>query len=251
MKISKGMEIHHDGDLPKQTGLGTSSSFTVGLLNSLHALKGEMTTPLQLAKEAIHVERNMCGDNVGSQDQITAAHGGLNHINFSPGDNVTVKPIILPTDKLKLFQNHLMLFFTGFSRLSTEIAAEQIKNMPKKEKELKTMYKMVDEGIDTLTGKGDISDFGRLLNESWQLKRTLGEKVSTDTIDAIYNKALNAGAIGGKLCGAGGGGFILLFVEPDKQPAVIKAMDNYLHVPFEFEWRGSQIIFIAPNSDAK
>jgi len=242
------MEIHHDGDLPKQTGLGSSSSFTVGLLNVLHSLRGEMMAPMDLAKEAIHVERNMCHDNVGSQDQVTAAFGGLNRLRFMPGDVITVQPVTISAERLSLFQSHLMLFFTGFSRISSEVAAEQIQNMSKKQTELSEMQAMVDTGLKVLVNNGDIRDFGRLMNESWQIKRTLSSKVSSPEIDVIYGKALKAGAIGGKLCGAGGGGFMLLFVEPDKQLTVRQALKNYLYVPFEFEWSGSQIIFFRPNS---
>jgi D-glycero-alpha-D-manno-heptose-7-phosphate kinase len=248
LSITDGLEIHHDGDLPKQTGLGTSSSFAVGLLHVLHALHGRMVTPMQLAMEAIHVERNMCHEAVGSQDQVAAAHGGLNHIRFAPGDVITVHPVTVSAQRKELFQRHLMLFFTGFSRLGSEVAAEQIKNTPGKENELKTMQEFVAEGIRILTDAPDILSFGRLLHEGWKLKRSLSSKVSNDQIDSMYNMALKAGATGGKLCGAGGGGFLLLFVEPDKQPAVRKALKDYLYVPFEIESLGSQIIVFQPDA---
>ena len=246
LSITEGLEIHHDADLPARTGLGSSSSFTVGMLNVLHALRGEMSTPMQLAREATHVERDLCRENVGSQDQVLAAHGGVNHIEFMPGDIQTVHPITLSRQRIGLLQDHLMLFFTGFSRTASEIAAEQIKNTPKKENELSTMQSLVGQGIKVLSGNGDIRAFGKLLHEGWQLKRTLSAKISNDTIDAIYEKALKAGAIGGKLCGAGGGGFLLLFVEPDRRKGMIEELKDYLHVPFEFEWLGSQIIFYQP-----
>lgn len=249
LNITNGVEIHHDGDLPKQTGLGTSSSFTVGLLHTLHALRGEMTFPMQLAEEAIHVERDLCGDNVGSQDQVTTACGGLNVIRFAPGNRITVHPLTLSAQRVNQLQSHLLLCFTGFSRTASEIAADQIRNIPSKGKELHAMQEMVKESITILTGKNDIKDFGKLLVEGWKLKRSLSKSISNERIDAIYREAMDAGAIGGKLCGAGGGGFILLFVEPDKQPSVIKALDKYLFVPFEFEWLGSQIIFFQPSRD--
>ena len=248
MKISEGLEIHHDGDLPKQSGLGTSSSFAVGLLNAVHALKGEMTTPDQLAREAICVERDLCGDNVGSQDQVTTANGGFNMIRFLPGDIVTAHPMVLPAPRLGLFQRHLMLLFTGFSRVASEIAAEQIRNIPRKEAELHAMQTMVQEGVDILCKGRDMREFGSLLHESWKLKRTLSSRISNQNIDAIYDKARTAGALGGKLCGAGGGGFLLLFVEPDKHASVRHALNDHLHVPFSFDWLGSRIIFYQPDS---
>lgn len=246
MSITEGLDIHHDGDLPKQTGLGTSSSFAVGLLNALHALKGEMTTPEQLAQEATRVERDLCGDNVGSQDQVTAAHGGFNLIRFMPGNIITVHPVLLPPERLESFQDHLMLVFTGFSRVASEIAAEQIENTPKRETELHTMQDMVEKGVDILRDGQDIRRFGELMHEGWQLKRTLSARISNDEIDAIYDEARQAGALGGKLCGAGGGGFLLLFVEPHKQESVREAMKDRLHVPFSFDWLGSRIIFYQP-----
>ena len=251
MRIEQGLEIHHDGDLPKQSGLGTSSSFAVGLLNVLHALRGEMTTPDQLAREAIHVERDLCRDNVGSQDQVTAAHGGFNYVRFLPGDIVTVHPITISPERLDLFQKHLMLFFTGFARVASSIAAEQIQNIPKKETELHALQALVEEGMEILREGRDLREFGKIMNEGWQLKRTLSSKISNDGIDALYQKALDNGAIGGKLCGAGGGGFLLLFVEPGKQASVREALRDYLHVPFSFDWLGSRIIFYQPNPQDK
>ena len=246
MKITDGIEIHHDGDLPKQTGLGTSSSFAVGMLNVLHALRGEMATSMQLAKEAIHVERDLCKENVGSQDQVTPACGGLNCIDFSANDTIRVRPLPLVAERNKLFQDHLMLFFTGFSRIASSIAKEQIENIPSKGSELTTMQQMVEEGVSILSGRGDILAFGELLNEGWKLKRTLSRKITNEQIDDLYAKAMSSGATGGKLCGAGGGGFLLLFVPPEKQPAVMTAMDSCLHVPFEFETDGSRIILFQP-----
>jgi len=246
MDVSHGLEIHHDGDLPKQTGLGTSSSFTVGLLNALYALRGEMTTPMQLTREAIHVERNMCGDRVGSQDQTTAAHGGLNVLTFAPNDNITVKPVTMATNDLQSFQDHLMLFFTGFSRISSTITGEQIENIPKTTTQLHTMSEMVTEGVDILTRQKDLRAFGALLHEGWQLKQSLSSKISNTALKDMYDTARKAGALGGKLCGAGGGGFFLFVVEPERQAAVKEALKNLLHVPFRFDHSGAQIIVYKP-----
>ena len=244
--IRDGIEIHHDGDLPKMTGLGTSSSFAVGLLHALHALRGEFRSKMQLAEEAIHVERDRCGDRVGSQDQVSAAFGGLNHVRFAPDDSIAVEPVPLPAERMAAFQDSLLLFFTGFSRYSSEVVAEQLQNVPNKNKELSEMAAMVDEGLRILADGGDLADFGRLLHESWLLKRSLSSRVSTPEIDAMYETARKAGAIGGKITGAGGGGFLLLYVEPDRQPAVRQALSHLLHVPFDLDHAGSQIIFSNP-----
>jgi len=246
MRIQQGLEIHHDGDLPARAGLGSSSSFTVGMLHALHALRGEMPARLQLALEAIHVERDLIRENVGSQDQVTAACGGLNYISFAPGDKIIIQPVTLTLQRLQLLQRHLLLVFTGFSRTASEIAAEQIKNTPSRKKELHAMRALVDEAVKTLTTNGDIRDFGKLLHEGWKLKRSISARISNNHVDDVYDQALAAGAIGGKLLGAGGGGFMLLFVEPDKQPVVRAKLAHLLHVPFAFESLGSQIIFYEP-----
>lgn len=242
-KIDKGVEIHHDGDLPARAGLGTSSSFTVGLLNALYALKGKMTAKRQLALNAIHVEQQKIKENVGSQDQVTAAFGGLNKIMFDGDHEFVVQPVTIKPEKYNLLQKHLMLFFTGFSRTASDIAGEQIKKTPEKEKELKRMTEMVDEAVDILNDDLNLINFGKLLHESWMIKRKLTNKITTDKIDRIYENALKAGAIGGKLLGAGGGGFILLFVEPKKQKKVRDKLKNLLYVPFKFEQLGSQIVY--------
>jgi len=243
MKIDRGVEIHHDGDLPARAGLGTSSSFTVGLLNALYALKGKMVTKRQLAFDAIHIEQNMIKENVGSQDQITAAFGGFNKIEFNGEEEFKVQPVTLSEEKFQALKDHMMLFFTGFSRTASEIAHEQIKKTQDKKIELKRMAEMVDEAIVILNENSDLTDFGKLLHENWMIKRKLTDKISTNEIDKIYNDAIKAGALGGKLLGAGGGGFILIFVEPDKQKNVMKKLKNLLYVPFRFEKLGSQIIY--------
>ena len=247
LKIKEGVEIHHDGDLPARTGLGSSSSFTVGLLNALYALKGIMPTKERLAQEAIYIEQEKCKENVGCQDQALAASGGFNTIEFGGSDHLRIRKVTIAGEKLKLLEDHLMMFFTGFSRRASDIAAYQIQNIPKKKKELKAMYQMTVEAIDILNGK-NILAFGKLLNESWQLKRTLSDKISSLYIDELYQKARKAGAIGGKLLGAGGGGFILVFAPPERQPGIRAALKNMLEIPFKFESLGSQIIFYQPNS---
>lgn len=247
MNISDGLEIHHDGDLPARSGLGSSSSFTVGLLNTLYALRGEMITKQRLALEAIHVEQNMIKENVGSQDQVSASYGGLNKISFNRDESINTAPIILDKYKLENLQNHLMLFFTGFSRIASEIAVEQIKNIPQNKKNLEVISAMVDKAINILQSSDDICDFGKLLNDSWKIKRGLSDKISNPNIDAIYENALNAGAIGGKLLGAGGGGFMLIFARPSDQGKIKERLKKLLLVPWQFENSGSQIVVYHPN----
>ncbi|MBU2250977.1 MAG: kinase [Candidatus Omnitrophica bacterium] len=247
MNLDKGVEIHHDGDLPARTGLGSSSSFTVGLLNALYALKGNMITKKQLALEAIHIEQERIKEHVGSQDQTIAAFGGFNKITFN-SHNIEVQPVTVDLEKMQHFQKHLMLFFTGFSRTASEIAEEQIRKTANKKKELSAMHEMVAAAMDILNqSKDSYDEFGKLLNENWMLKRSLTSKISTPVIDEIYESAIRAGASGGKLLGAGGGGFILFFVKPELQPQVRKALGELLYVPFKFDTLGSQIIYYAPD----
>jgi len=241
--IEEGIEMVHTSDIPARSGIGSSSSFTVGLLNSLYALKGQMTTKRQLAREAIHVEQSVIGENVGCQDQVAASFGGFNKIEFGNGHEFYVYPVTISSDKLETFQDHLMLFFTGFSRNATDIAAEQIKLIPKKKVELMEMMAMVDRGIDILNGNiSNIEDFGTLLHESWMLKRSLSDIISNSTIDAIYETARNAGCLGGKLLGAGSGGFLLLFAPPGIQHRIKEKLRGLMHVPFRFENLGSQVV---------
>ena len=247
MNLDRSIELHHDADLPARTGLGSSSTFTVGLLNALYALKGKMVTKRQLALEAIDIEQNWIKENVGSQDQTTAAFGGLNKIEFGDEQQIQVKPITVNAKRIQLLQDHLMLFFTGFARIASEIAGEQIKKTPARKNELMRMYEMVDDAIEILNGSdSDITDFGRLMHETWMIKRGLTNKITTPEIDKIYGAALEAGALGGKLLGAGGGGFILFFVPPEDQPKVKERLKDLLYVPFKFESLGSQIIYYAP-----
>lgn len=247
MKFLDMHDLHvvYDSDLPARSGLGSSSSFAVGLLNGFHALKGKYVDRHRMAEEAIYVERELCAESGGWQDQVAVAFGGLNRIDFRNG-GFTVHPVIITKTKKQLLNDHLMLFFTGFSRVSAEIADAQMKATKSKTAELLEMLKLVDEGEWILTNKCDICEFGRLLDHTWRLKRGLTSKISTDSIDAIYQKALNAGAIGGKLMGAGGGGFIMIFAEPDRHTAIKRALDGLLYVPFAFEDGGAQILYYAP-----
>lgn len=244
--IEDGVELHHDGDLPARTGLGSSSSFTVGLLHALYGLKGMMPSKLQLAMEAIHIEQERLREHVGCQDQIMAAFGGLNRVDFAADGSFTISPVIIDAERLTRLQDHLMLCFTGFSRTASEIAADQIKATAGKTAELRAMYQMVAQAMAILQGQGDLDAFGRLLDESWRLKRTLTARISTPQIDELYDAARRAGALGGKLLGAGGGGFLLLFVRPEEQARVKRALGGLLHVPFRFETLGSRIIFYEP-----
>jgi len=246
MKVSKGVEIHYDADLPARTGLGSSSSFTVGMLHALYALKGRMPTKRQLALEAIKLEQGPMKENVGSQDQVMAAFGGFNLVEFRGECDIRVYPVHVSLDRVDLLQKHFMLFFTGFSRIASEVAHEQITNIPRRKKELKEMYQMVYRGLDILKDNGRIDRFGKLLHESWKLKRTLSSKVSTPAIDDIYAAARSAGAKGGKLLGAGGGGFLLIFADPKAQKKIRQKLKKLLYVPFRFDGLGSQIIFYSP-----
>jgi len=243
MDIKEGLEIHHDGDLPARTGLGSSSAFTVGLIHALYGLKGLMPTKMQLAKDAIHIEQEMIKESVGCQDQVLVAFGGLKRFDFNHEESIDIKPIMMPAKRYEALQDHLMLFFTGFSRIASTVASEQIKETPNRVPELTQMQLMVGDAIKILNEGNDLLDFGRLLNESWQLKRSLTNKITTPEIDDIYNTAIKSGAVGGKLLGAGGGGFILLFVSPELRSHVKESLHGLLHVPFRFEKQGSQIIF--------
>ena len=248
LQIASGIELHHDGDLPAKAGLGSSSSFTVGLLHALYGLKGHMPSKVQLANDAIYLEQALLKEHVGSQDQVMAAFGGLTRVDFPTAKTFHVSPIILEEERLAQLQDHLMLFFTGLSRTASEVAADQVRATPSKGPELRAMYQMVDEAIRILQGREDLAAFGGLLHEGWQLKKSLSARISTPHIDEMYDTARRAGAIGGKLLGAGGGGFLLLFVRPQDQAAVKEALEEFLYVPFRFEHSGSRVIFYEPEA---
>lgn len=245
--IENGVEIHHIADLPARTGLGTSSAFTVGLLLGLYALKGLIRDKYSLAADAVHVEQELLQEAVGTQDQVIAAHGGLSRINFHTDGTIDVKRVSVTRDRLADLEDHLALYFTGFSRTASEIAQEQLRATPHRETELRTMLQMVDEAEHILTTPGrSLDDFGYLLNESWKIKRTLTHRITNASIDEIYQAGLSAGALGGKLLGAGGGGFMLFFVPPERRQALRTRLKKLMCVPFAFSTRGSEIVVHEP-----
>ena len=249
LDINRGVEIHHDGDLPARSGMGSSSSFTVGLLHALHALKGRITSKRQLAMESIHIEQERLKETVGSQDQMLAAFGGLNHVSFSQDGEISVSPVTLSADRIRELNDHLMLFYTGIRRTASDIAHSYVQDISSRERQLCSMTDMVREGISILNNNHDISRFGELLDEAWKAKIDLGGMVTNPHVDEIYAEAKSAEAIGGKLLGAGGGGFMLLFVRPSKQARVKERLNQLIHVPFKFESSGSQIIFFDQEVD--
>jgi len=243
-----GLEIHHDGDLPARSGLGSSSSFTVGLINALNALKGQQISKEDLAKQAIYIEQEILKENVGNQDQILAAFGGFNRIDFNPDDSFNITPVIINKDTIELLQNHMLLFFTGLSRFSSDIARDKVANFKNRFRELTQIKEMVVEGLSILQSPSvPINELGKLLHESWQLKRSLSNKVSTLQIDEIYQAGIKAGAIGGKILGAGGGGFILFFAKPENHKNIYKKLNDLVHVSFRFDNMGSKIVVYEPN----
>ncbi len=249
LNIDRGIEIHHDADLPARSGMGSSSAFTVGLLHALYALKGQVRSKYQLAMESIHLEQEILKETVGSQDQVLAAYGGLNHITFLPNGEISVRPITVPMERMRELNSHLMLFYTCIKRTASDIAESYVNNVNSRKRQLRILKDMVEESISIISGDQDISAFGELLHEAWQTKRSLSAKVSNPEVDAIYERAISAGAIGGKLAGAGGGGFMLLFAPPDRHEEIKKALSELIYVPFKFEFSGSQIIFFDPEQD--
>jgi D-glycero-alpha-D-manno-heptose-7-phosphate kinase len=246
--IEEGVEIHHVADLPARTGLGTSSAFTVGLLVGLYALKNQMRDKRALAAEAIHVEQNLLMEAVGAQDQVSAAYGGFNRIEFHPNGAIDVTRLLGASDRLKELEQNLALFFTGFSRIASEIAQEQLKMTPFKQRELSAMLQLVDEAEDIVQSPSrSLDEFGRLLDEGWQIKRSLTQKISNSSIDEIYEAGLSAGALGGKLLGAGGGGFMLFYVPPAQRAALRARLKHLLCVPFRFTNKGSQVVVYEPS----
>ncbi len=247
--IQRGLEIHHDGDLPARSGMGSSSAFSVGLLHALHALQGRMVNKRRLAAESIHLEQEVLNETVGSQDQVMAAYGGLNHIAFDVSGEITVRPVVLKSERKEELNSHLMLYYTGIKRTASEVASSYVPDIHRRGRQLKRMSQLVERGLEVLAGEGDLGDFGKLLHEAWVAKSSLSPHVSNSTIDQIYEEALSAGALGGKLLGAGGGGFILLFVRPSEQALVKQRLDSLVRVPFEFESSGSQIVFFSAERD--
>lgn len=248
MGIKEGIEIHHDADLPARSGLGSSSSFTVGLLNALNALDSRMVTKRELGREAIRIEQEVLKENVGSQDQLWAAYGGFNRIDFHPDGTFAVAPIIMAPERRTELAQSMMLFFTGFSRFASDFAHDKIQNMGNRKSQLRTIRSMVDSAIDILLDpKTPLRELGDLLHQSWQLKRELADRVSNQQIDEIYEAGRAAGAIGGKLLGAGGGGFMVFLVEPDKREQVRERLKDLIHVNIGFDNEGSKIVLYQPD----
>lgn len=244
-----GYEIHHDGDLPARAGLGSSSAFAVGLIHAMHALQGRMVSKQHLAEEAIHIEQDVLREHVGCQDQVTTAHGGFNRIEFRRDGAIDINPVILPVERLQRLQSAMLLVFTGLSRYASEIAGKQIDNFKARENELTAMRGMVDEATGILAGNDDpIEPLGKLLNENWKLKRALAKGITTTRIDEIYEAALTAGALGGKLLGAGGGGFMLFMVPEDRRAAVKESLKSLVNVGFRFETGGSKVLYAERDS---
>ncbi len=242
------IRMSYEVDLPARSGLGTSSSFAIGLLNAFHSIKGQYISKEDLAKEAIHLERDLCGEVGGVQDQIAAAHGGLNKILLD-ADGFRVEPLVIYPIRKRKLNASLLLFFTGFSRYSFEIQVETRSNLRDRTAELLEMKELVNEAEKILTDKDrDLNEFGRLMDYNWQMKRSLNKDISTSFIDEIYERAKKAGALGGKVLGAGGGGFILFYVELDKQASVRRALQDLLYVPFQFETEGTSVIYYQPET---
>jgi D-glycero-alpha-D-manno-heptose-7-phosphate kinase len=244
-----GLEIHHDADLPARGGMGSSSAFTVGLLHALSALKGRMVSKYQLALDSIHLEQNVLRETVGSQDQVSVAVGGFNHVRFLPGGDINVTPVTVTRERLRELESHLMLFFSGIERTAAKVADSYAINIEEKSAQMQAMAALVDQSVKILTSNCEIDEFGKLLHEAWQVKRRFSPQVSNQKIDDIYERGRRAGALGGKILGAGGGGFVLLFVPPDRQSAVRVALADLIHVPFRFERLGSHVIFFENDED--
>jgi D-glycero-alpha-D-manno-heptose-7-phosphate kinase len=249
LDFNRGIEIHHDGDLPARSGMGSSSSFTVGLLNAMHALMGRMPTKHELAMQSILIEQQHLKETVGSQDQMMAAYGGFNHIVFLPNGEIFIRPVTLAEARIQELNRHLMLFYTCIKRTASDVADTYVNNIEDRKRQLRIMKDLVDEAISILASGNDIRAFGELLNETWQLKRSLSSVVSNSKVDEAYQAARSAGALGGKLTGAGGGGFMLVFAPPERQISVREALSGMIHVPFKFEFYGSQIIFYDREED--
>ena len=245
------IRLTYEADLPARSGLGTSSSFAVGMLNAFYALKGKYADNKKLADEAIYLERVLCNEAGGWQDQIAASFGGLNRINFN-AEGYEVLPVIINPERTRQLNDNLLMFFTGFTRFSSEVQKANASGIKDKEAQinhLKEMHSLVDEAEKILTNKhSDLNEFGKLLDYTWKLKRQTGSAVSTDGIDALYKKGIESGAIGGKLLGAGGGGFLIFYVDPEHKDSVMNAMSDLLYIPFKFEDSGTRVIHFTPEA---
>ncbi len=243
------IRLTYEADLPARSGLGTSSSFAVGMLNAFYCLKGKYASKQKLADEAIYLERVLCGEAGGWQDQIAASFGGMNRIDFNKDGTYEVRPIIIHPDRKRQLNDNLLMFFTGFTRFSSDVQKANAVGFAEKTKQLREMYGLVLEAEAVLEDQhSDLDDFGRLLDKTWRLKRQTGGSITTNTIDALYENGMAAGALGGKLLGAGGGGFLVFYVQPEKREAVMKEMKDLLHVPFRFEDGGTRVIHYSPET---
>lgn len=239
----RGIEIHHDGDLPARSGMGSSSAFTVGLLNGLYALNGTMVSKKKLMYQSIEIEQNRLNENVGSQDQANAAYGGFNYIKFNTTSEIDVSPIIIPSARYDELNSNLFLYYTGLKRTADKVAAEFLSTYNEKKTQLRILTNLVDESISILNSNKSIDHIGELMNESWYIKKSLGDNISNSYVNKIYDDAIKAGAVGGKITGAGGGGFMLFYVPPENHTKVREKLNQLVHVPFNFENKGSQVIF--------
>ncbi len=249
LQIPYGIDMHYNTDIPARSGIGSSSSFTVGLLNALNSLDGRMMSKHQLTMDAIHVEQEMIKEAVGSQDQTAAAYGGFNHIIFRKDGEIEVHPMTISADKVRLLNSHMLLVFSGFQRFAKNIEKGKIDKIENNTNNLLEMKKYVEQAIEILNDDRDIREFGKLLNDTWKKKKSLSDQVTDERIDAMYDIGIKNGAIGGKLLGAGGGGFMLFFVEPEKRQKLKKALSDYIRVPFSFDNTGSQVIYYVPETD--
>ena len=241
--IKYGLDLHYNTDIPARSGIGSSSSFTVGLVHALYGLNGRIVSKRQLAADAIHIEQDLIKEAVGSQDQIAAAFGGLNYIRFKQDMNFEVQPVTISETRLQELNRHMVLVFTGFQRFAADIEKDKIQKISTNYDSLKNMAEFTEQAVKILSSDVDICEFGGLLNDSWQLKKSLSDKVSNHAIDEIYEQGINNGAIGGKLLGAGGGGFMLFFAKPENRENLLHSLRHYLHVPFYFDKTGSQVIY--------
>ena len=249
LKVERGIEIHHDGDLPGRSGMGSSSAFTVGLLNALYALQGRVASKKQLALESLHIEQDILREMVGSQDQVCAAYGGLNRISFLQNGEFSVQPMTLTHERIEELNSHLLLFYTGIKRTADTVARSFVPTITERSALLNQMRDSVDRGCEILNGTGDLTPFGELLHDAWLAKRGLSDQISNGQVDAAYEAARSAGALGGKLLGAGGGGFLLVFAPPSKHAKIRQQLNRLIHAPFKFEFGGSQVIFFDQGED--
>ena len=243
LEIDYGLDLHYNTDIPAKSGMGSSSSFTVGLLHSLYGLNGKLVSKRKLATEAIHIEQELIKEAVGDQDQIAAAFGGLNHIVFKTDGSFQANPMTISDKRIEELNNHLVLVFTGFQRFATDIEKDKILHIEDNFSNLHKMAVITNQAIEILDSNIDICEFGSLMNENWNLKKTLSDKVSTLAIDEIYETGIKNGAIGGKILGAGGGGFILFFVKPKNKERLLASLNSLINIPFGFDKLGSQVIY--------